>query len=550
MVIYFQNQMIGADMFILRKNNLFKKLIILLIIFVGFGFSYNALAGKSDNSIVFGQSTAVTDLGPAYGAFLMYPGGYEASFAIYDRLVTFDENLNIKPQLATSWSVSEDQKVITFKLREGVKFHDGSDFNAEAVKFNVERMMDEKINTTNRPLWDPIAGSDVIDEYTVTINTKEPYAILLNTLAHGSGAIVSPAAIKMSGQDSMTLQPVGAGPFMLESFKPGQELVLKAFDDYWAGKPKTDKLIFKYIPEATTRVSALKTGSVDIIDQVPTQMVQSLERSADIKVISKAGLRPMGFSMITVREPYDDIKVRRALNYAVPVEAICEKVFLGYAKPSDSPLAFDTIGHTSVGGFSYNPEMAKSLLKDAGFVDSDDDGVLERNGKIFEMNLMTTDGLFTNDVQVSQIAAKSFEEIGIKVNIIKIDKGSFGVELRRKLSETKWDLLFWGFNPSNGSGSYQLDSMYTSNMDDEEIPRATNAVRYTNMQVDSLLQKAKISVDPHVHADILAQAQTIIWHEAPYVWLHVPEIISAVRSDVEGTEVWPVIFTIIRNSSY
>ena len=160
-------------MFILSKNGLYKKLIILLIIFVGIGLNSNALAGKADNSIVFGQSTAVTDLGPAYGAFLMYPGGYEASFAIYDRLVTFDENLNIKPQLATSWSVSEDQKVITFKLREGVKFHDGSDFNAEAVKFNVERMMDEKINTTNRPLWDPIAGSDVIDEYTVTINTKE-----------------------------------------------------------------------------------------------------------------------------------------------------------------------------------------------------------------------------------------------------------------------------------------------------------------------------------------------------------------------------------------
>ena len=346
----------------------------LLFIFLLFLLYQNTvIAGKSNNTIVFGQSTAVTDLGPAYGAFLMYPGGYEASFALYDRLVTFDENLNIKPQLATSWSVSDNQKVITFKLRKGVKFHDGSDFDAEAVKFNVYRMMDEKINTTNRPLWDPIAGSDVIDKYTVTINTKKPYAILLNTLAHGSGAIVSPLAIKNNGQDSMTLKPVGAGPFMLDNFKPGQELSLKAFDGYWDGRPKTDKLIFKYIPEATTRVSALKTGSVDIIDQVPTQMVKSLEKSSKTKVLSKAGLRPMGFSMITIREPYDDIRVRRALNYAVPVEAICEKLFMGYAKPSDSPIAFDTIGHKSIGGFDYNPKIAKSLLKDAGFSDKNND---------------------------------------------------------------------------------------------------------------------------------------------------------------------------------
>ena len=128
--------------------------------------------------------------------------------------------------------------------------------------------------------------------------------------------------------------------------------------------------------------------SVDIIDQVPTQMVKSLEKSSKTKVLSKAGLRPMGFSMITIREPYDDIRVRRALNYAVPVEAICEKLFMGYAKPSDSPIAFDTIGHKSIGGFDYNPQIAKSLLKDAGFSDKNNDGILERNGKDFKMNLI------------------------------------------------------------------------------------------------------------------------------------------------------------------
>ena len=198
-VMYFIKKLVPVCIinFIIKGEgmNMLKKILIpsLTILIISF-VSSSAIAGKLDNTIVFAQSTAVTDLGPAYGAFLMHPGGYEASFVIYDRLVTFDDNLNINPQLATSWEVSDDQKVITFKLRKGVKFHDGSPFNAKAVKFNIVRMMNEKINTTNRPLWDPIAGSDVIDDYTVTIRTKEPFAILLNTVS-GLG-IPSPIIFK------------------------------------------------------------------------------------------------------------------------------------------------------------------------------------------------------------------------------------------------------------------------------------------------------------------------------------------------------------------
>jgi ABC-type transport system substrate-binding protein len=520
-----------------------------LVVIVGFAGT-TAQAGKADNTLVFGQSIPVTDLGPAYMAFLRYPAGYEVGFVLYDRLVTFDDELNFKPQLAESWEISADQKQMIFKLRQGVKFHDGTPFNAEAVKFNIERMMDVKRNSTNRPLWSPIAGAEVIDTYTVAINTKEPFALLLNTLAHGSGAMVSPTAIWKNGDESMTLKPVGAGPFMLDSFKPGQEVTVKAFPDYWAGKPKLEKIVFKYIPEAPTRISALKTGSVDVIDAIPSHMVSGLKKSPNLQVLSKPGLRPMGLAILTTREPYTDIRVRKALNYAVPVKTIADRIFFGYAKASDSPLAFNTVGHKAIGGYEFDPEKAKALLAEAGFKGTNSEGIVERSGKPFKLTLLTSEGQFPGDIQVAEISAKAFQEIGIDVRITKIEKGSYWDALRLKQSDIKWDLAVFGFNPSNGGGVYHLDSMFHSNPDDASRPRAWNIVRFRDAKADALIEEAKTTVDPKKRATILGQAQEIIWDEAPYVWLHVPEIISAAHKDVKGVEVWPIIFTIVRNAHF
>lgn len=507
-------------------------------------------ASKKDNTIVFGQSISITDLGPAFGAFLNYPAGYEAGFVLYDRLVTFDQNLTFNPQLATSWDIADDQKSVTFKLRRGVKFHDGTDFDAAAVKFNIERMIEPERNTTNRPLWSPLAGADVIDAYTVRIRTTEPFALILNTLAHGSGAMVSPTAIAKNGDKSMSLNPVGAGPYMLESFKPGQELVLKAFDGYWGGRPKIDKIIFNYIPEASTRISALRTGSVDVIDQVPVHLISAIREDAALQIITKPGLRPMGLAILTARAPYDDLRVRQALNHAVPVKAIAEKIFFGYAKESDSPLAFNTFGYARAGSYGYDVKKAKALLAEAGWRDTNGDGIVDKNGKPFTMNLLTPEGSFPGDIHVTEIAANAFKAIGIDVTISKVEKGSYWDALRVKVADAKWDLAQFGFNPSNGAGSYHLNSMFHSNTDDAERPVAWNIVRFNNKQFDVLVEKAQVTVDPDKRKVLLAQAQKIVWDQAPYVWMHVPEIVSAANKDLQGVEVWPIIFTILRNAHY
>lgn len=208
----------------------------------------SAFAQSASGTVTFGQSTAVLTLNSASGAFTGYPAGYEAALCIYDRLLDFDTDMRIVPELAVSFELARDLTSMMLKLRPGVVFHDGTPVDAEAVKFSIERMMDKKRNTTNRPLWDPIVAVETPDAGTVVLRTSAPFAQLPNSLAHGSGAIVSPAAVARYGEAGLVRNPVGAGPYMLESFKPGQELVLAAFDRYWGGKPGAAKLVFRSIP--------------------------------------------------------------------------------------------------------------------------------------------------------------------------------------------------------------------------------------------------------------------------------------------------------------
>ena len=509
-----------------------------------------AVAGEADNSLIYGQSIAVTGLDPANGAFTNYPAGYEVAFALYDRLVTFDGDLNIQPQLAESWEISDDQTAVTFKLRQGVTFHDGTPFDATAVKYNVERMMDKDRNPTNRPLWDPIAGAEVVDDHTVVISTTEPFGLLLNTLAHGSGAMVSPKLLEENGDEAPIQQPVGTGPYMLDTFEPGQEVVLKAFPDYWAGAPQLEKVVFRYIPEASTRIAALQSGSVDLIDQVPVQLLPGLANDSNVQVLTKPGLRPMGLSISTTRPPFDDVRVRQALNHAIPVETIAERVFFGYAKASDAPLAFNTSGYKSIGGYDFDVEKAKALIAEAGFSDSDGDGIAERDGQPLTATLVTPEGVFPGDIQVAEIAANAFADIGVDVTIRKVERGSYFDHVRKPLDEVDWDLAMFGFNPSNASGAYHLDSMFTSNDDPSGKPSIWNFARYNNPEVDGLLAEANRTVDLDRQNELLGQAQELIWADAPFVWLQVNEIASAARTTVENVEVWPIIFSIVRNAHY
>jgi ABC-type transport system substrate-binding protein len=498
-------------------------------------------------TLTYGQSTRVTALDPAQGAFATYPGGYEVGYCMFDRLVDFDADLRIVPGLATRWEVAADVTSVRFTLRKGVVFHDGTPFDAAAVKFNVERMMDRERTPTNRPLWDVVAGADIVDAETVIVRTKGPFSQILNSFAHGSGSMVSPASVAKHGEKGVAQNPVGAGPFMLESFVPGQEVVLKAFDGYWGGRPATDRLVFKFIAEAATRIAALRTGSVDIVDSVPVQLVAGLKREATLDVIARPGLRPLGLTINLSAAPFDDVRVRQALNHAVPVRQIAERVFFGFAKASDSPLAFDTQGYTRAGEYEYSPDKAKALLAQAGWTPGAG-GKLQKGGQALKLRMLASEGLFPGDVSIAEICQRAFQQIGIEAEIRKVEGGAYWGELRRERKALEFDVAFFGFNPSNASGLYHLESLFKSNADDNGKLDVWNIGRYRNARVDELLAKANATADLAGQNALLGEVQKIVWDDAPYVWLHVNENVTAIRKGVKGVEVWPIVFTIPRRA--
>lgn len=507
-----------------------------------------ALAQSSEGTITFGQSTAVLTLDPAHGAFTGYPGGYEAALCIFDRLLDFDGSMNIVPQLAESYEMASDLMSCQLTLRQGVKFHDGTDLDVAAVKLNLERMMDAERNPTNRPLWDPVEAVETPDETTVIIRLKAPFAQLPNTLAHGSGAIVSPAALEEHGEDGFRQNPVGCGPYKVQSFEPGQTLTLTAFDEYWNGEPGARSLVFRHIAEPATRISALTTGAVDVIDAVPVQLVSQLSGDQNIEIIRQPGLRPLGFAFNLNRGSLQDVRVRRALNMAVPLSTIAERVFFGYAQVPDSPLAFDAEGYSSVGRIEADQEAARELLAEAGYLPGAN-GIMEKDGEPLRLTMYSPEGLFPGDLSVAEIVSASLRQIGVIAEINRIETGAYWDALRLDAANLQWDMAMFGFNPSNGSGLYHLESLFKSNADNSARPDVWNITRYSNPEVDRLLEVAGTAPEEDARNAALAEAQAIIWEGSPYLWLQINENITAVRSAVSGVEVLPIVFTSLRNAT-
>jgi ABC-type transport system substrate-binding protein len=341
------------------------------------------------------------------------------------------------------------------------------------------------------------------------------------------------------GEAGIAKNPVGAGPYRVARFDPGQQLVLEAFDGYWGGKAKTARLTLKAITEPSTRISALRTGAVDIIDSVPVALVSQLKQDAGIKVIAVPGLRPIGFVINLSQAKLADLRVRQALNLAVPVEAIASKVFFGYARAPDSPLAFNTEGYAPVSKLVYDPAKAKTLLAAAGFGPT----------KPLELSMFFSQGLFPGDVSVGEVVANSLSQVGVKVTITKIEAGSYWDAMRQDRANLKWDIAMFGFNPANASGLYHLASLFKSNADDAARPDVWNLGRYRNPEVDRLLAAAGSEADRTQAAADLAKAQALIWNDLPYIWLQINENVDAVRKNVTGVEVWPSLFTNVRHAA-
>jgi peptide/nickel transport system substrate-binding protein len=417
---------------------------------------------------------------------------------VFDSLYHRDDSGVIIPWLATDHE-NPSPEVWRFHLRDDVRFHDGTAFTAHDVKFTIER--NQLADSTRR--IDLIDRVDVVDDHTVDIVLKEPYAAFLTRVVLWQ--MTSAAAYEELGADGFASQAIGTGPFKLVSWDRGERLVFEANDDYFLGRPAIDRVVFRPIPETGTRLAALEAGDIDIAANVPPEYTDVAPPDVDIVTVS--GTRVFYLGMNIEMAPFDDVRVRRAMNYAVDVEEIAEALLYGFARPIDGPLFPAVFGHKPTPVYSYEPETATALLEEAGFASG------------FEFTLDVAPILS----EVAEAVAGQLARVGISasVNVMEIN----ALYDKYEPGGSQAFLTSWG------NSELDADATLARNLWSERVNAYTN---YSNPVVDELIERGAVELDPDTRARLYHDALDIIVADAPWVFLYTAEEVYAKRQWVDG----------------
>lgn len=429
----------------------------------------------------------------------------------------------IEPLLAESYEVSADGTVWTLRLRQGVTFHDGTPFNAEAVKFNIDRFLDPANAFQFRFLLNRVASVEVVDEYTVRFNLSTPFAPFLAHLTHSSVAMQSPTAIERFGE-AYRDNPVGTGPFRFVSWEKGQRIDLATYENYWGEKPGIDGVRFLAVPEGTTRMALVETGEAHVAVRVPVQDVERLNANPNITVDNTSSVRTIYIYFNHTLEPFTDVRVRRAINHAVDKELIAEFLLGGAVRPSDAPISPGIFGYTPVGFYEYDPELARELLAEAGFP----------NG--FTTKLYSPSGRYLQDIQISEAVQSQLAEVGIIAEIETLEWAAYLEKTREPAGVNDVPMAMLGWGTVTGDADYGLFALFHTS---EHVPAGSNRSFYSNPLVDALLDEGRTNPDPAVREQIYADAMQIIWDDAAWLFLHSETQLTAIRNEVQGFVVHP-----------
>lgn len=439
---------------------------------------------------------------------------------MFDSLFHRDDNMQIIPWLATSVE-NPDPLTWRFHLRQDVKFSNGDDFKANDVKFTMGRLLAEDSGWSERSFIDKVK---IVDDYTVDIITQKPYPAFLTraVLWH----MTDEEYFNKAGDDGFQSNPVGTGPYKFVEWIKDEQVVLEANVNYWLGAPEIKTVIFKSIPEAATRIAALEAGDVNIISNVPPEYINL--PGQDVKVATVSGTRAFFVGMNVNVAPFDDVRVRQAMNYAVDVPAIIKSVLNGLARPIDNPLLPEAFGYVATPVYQYDTEKAKSLLSDAGYADG------------FQFQLDTSPEL----KEIAEAISGQLSQLGIVVNINILD--SAALTAKDEPGGSQAYLSSWGNSEADASGMlpkqfyskrYGCD-LVTYKYPDPKSGYGDSAkgCYYTGFgdpEVDKAIEEGQTNIDPVARKEAYAKALQIIVEKTPWVFLYNPSEIYAYRG-VEG----------------
>ncbi|WP_018132979.1 glutathione ABC transporter substrate-binding protein [Effusibacillus pohliae] len=481
----------------------------------------NAVGGEKRTDLVVAQAANPTTMDPQDAQDTL---SYSIMKTMYEGLLGFDKDMKIVPVLAESMpELSKDAKSVTFKLKKGIKFHDGTDLNAEAVKINFDRVKDPNNKLKRASLFAVIEKTEVVDPYTVKFTLNRPFAAIVQTFAHPAAMIISPKAIKEYGKE-IQRKPVGTGPFQFVEWKDADHVTVKKFDGYWdkANAAKVEKITFKPVTEAGSRVAMLKTGEAQFVYPLPPDQVDSLKDDKNVAVDRSPSIVERYIAFNTTKKPFDEKRVRQALNYAVNKDALIKVVAKGYASPAESVIAPKVWGFQKQQMYGYDPGKAKQLLAEAGYP----------NG--FETTIWTANA--TESVKIAEFIQQQWKEVGIKANVQQMESGTLSNQMYVKPEDSKMLTYSGGWSPSTGEADWGIRPLLTKDL---FPPAGYNVGYYVNERVEKDIATGLQSTDEKERLAAYADAQKTIVEDAPWVFLYVPDNVSGKRKNLSGVFVLP-----------
>lgn len=433
----------------------------------------------------------------------------------------------IEPALAESWTSSEDGLTHVFTLRSGVTFHDGTPFDAAAVVTNIHRQLDP-----NHPLYNEgfVYGGLVFNEYDtveatgdleVTVTLLRPISTAIGNLAVFAAGIVSPTALE-TYKDDYSQNAAGTGPFKVVSFTQDVELVLEAFEEYWGGRPKLDRVVFRTIAEDTVRLAELQAGSIDVANQIDFKDVEAVEGDENLQVISGDFLNVQFIGLNQAVAPLDNPAVRKAFQFAVNKQNIADVAFYGNYTLGAGPIAPGLVGHDAslAEVYPYDPEQAKTLLSEAGVTDVTID-FYNRANSFWPL--------------IGQLIQADMAEVGITLNLVSLQDAEFfdklGTgEVPAFINDWTWD---------NGDPDNVQYSLFTA-------PRAVTRLGYKNDRVNELNTEAQTEQDSAKRTELYLEAQKLILEDSVFVVLGYPKRAIGASTAVQNLQLSPVGSLVLR----
>ena len=431
---------------------------------------------------------------------------------VFDALLQRDQDGNLQPSLATDWSTVDDS-TWEFTLRQGVLWHDGTEFTAEDVAFTLDRARTDETLLRN-PAFLPIVEVEVVDDYTVRVHTDGPYPLLINEMAQGGSSGILPRHVfEELGAANFNTAPIGTGPYRFVSWVRDDRVVLEAFDDHWRGRAEYDQVVFRVIPEASTRVAEVMTGGVDIAPGIPPLDVPRVNASGRAQVVPAPTTRAMMFYVQFHEDAAtSDIRVRQAIDYAIDNQTLVDVVMGGAGVPVRGLVAPGVTGADMdlYDSYRYDPERALELLAEAGYGPGE-----------LEITIQGPHGRYLQDSDIAEVVGLMLQEVGVKTVVETMEWSAYRERVTYNFVE---HIALIGLANSSMDAGVALASSYRARM---------SLRNYVNPYLGELLDVAEINMNFEERNEQLREAFAILDNELPFIYLFNLEDHAAVSLDVD-----------------